>query len=66
MRTVATPLGVERVHAGNYGVYGAEKVWRSLRREGVEVGRDRTARLMAGWSALGEFVPKMKADHAAR
>ena len=38
---------IERVHADNFGVYGAEKVWRQLRRESVEVGRDRTARLMA-------------------
>jgi len=44
---------VERVHAGNYGVYGAEKVWRQLRREGVEVGRDRTARLMAELGLAG-------------
>jgi putative transposase len=37
---------VERVHAEHYGVYGAQKVWRQLRRESVEVGRDRTWRLM--------------------
>jgi putative transposase len=33
-------------HARNYAVYGAEKVWRQLGREGVTVGRDRVARLM--------------------
>ena len=37
---------IGRVHGEHYGVYGAEKVWRQLRRESVEVGRDRTARLM--------------------
>lgn len=44
---------IERVHAGNYGVYGANKVWRQLRRESVEVGRDRTARLMAELGLAG-------------
>jgi putative transposase len=44
---------IERVHVGNYGVYGAEKVWRQLRRESVEVGRDRTARLMAELGLAG-------------
>ena len=38
---------LEQVHAGNFGVYGARKLWRQLRREGVAVGRDRVARLMA-------------------
>jgi putative transposase len=38
---------ISRVHAGNFAVYGARKVWRQLTREGVEVGRDRVARLMA-------------------
>jgi putative transposase len=37
---------IRAVHARNYAVYGAEKVWRQLGREGVTVGRDRVARLM--------------------
>ena len=37
---------VRRVHAANYGVYGVRKVWHELSREGIEVGRDRVARLM--------------------
>jgi putative transposase len=37
---------IARVHAGNFAVYGARKVWRQLGREGVDVGRDRVARLM--------------------
>jgi putative transposase len=41
------------VHAEHYGVYGADKVWRQLRRESVEVGRDRTARLMAELGLAG-------------
>jgi putative transposase len=34
------------VHRDNFGVYGIEKVWRQLSREGTQVGRDRVARLM--------------------
>jgi putative transposase len=37
---------IRRVHADNYGVYGARKVWRQLNREGVVIGRDRVERLM--------------------
>ena len=35
-----------RVHAENFGVYGARKVWRQILREGFDIGRDRVARLM--------------------
>jgi hypothetical protein len=44
-----TKLKVEisRVHKENFNVYGTEKVWRQIKREGIEVGRDRMARLMA-------------------
>lgn len=41
---------IVRVHARNFGVYGAKKVWLQLNREGFKIGRDRVARLMA---ALG-------------
>jgi putative transposase len=37
---------ISRVHRDNFGVYGIEKVWRQLNREGTRVGRDRVARLM--------------------
>ena len=37
---------IRRVYDEHYAVYGAEKVWRQLGREGVTVGRDRVARLM--------------------
>ena len=37
---------IARVHRANFGVYGIEKVWRQLKREGIQVGRDRVARLM--------------------
>jgi putative transposase len=37
---------VERVHADNYGVYGAHKLWKQLNREGIRVARCTVARLM--------------------
>ena len=37
---------IGRAHQRNFGVYGVEKMWRQLLREGVEVGRDRVGRLM--------------------
>jgi len=37
---------IVRVHAANFGVYGARKVWLQLNREGFPIGRDRVARLM--------------------
>ena len=38
---------ITRVHKDNLDVYGVEKVWKQLRREHIECGRDRVARLMA-------------------
>jgi len=37
---------IARLHRTNFGVYGIEKVWRQLNREGIKIGRDRVARLM--------------------
>jgi putative transposase len=37
----------------NYSVYGPRRVWKQLRREGIEVGRDRVARLMKGAGLVG-------------
>jgi putative transposase len=37
---------IRRVHAANYGVYGARKVWKQLNREGVMVARCTVERLM--------------------
>jgi putative transposase len=37
---------IRAVYQEHFGVYGAEKVWRQLGREGVTAGRDRVARLM--------------------
>lgn len=35
-----------RVHRANFGVYGVRKVWRALRRLGIDAGRDQVWRLM--------------------
>ena len=37
---------IHRVHAANYGVYGAPKVWRQLNREGISVARCSVERIM--------------------
>jgi transposase InsO family protein len=37
---------IRRVHATNFGVYGARKVWRQLSREGIAVARCTVERLM--------------------
>lgn len=51
---------ISRVFEDNYGVYGVRKVWRQLRREGVEVGKDRVWRLMreAGLQGARRGKPK--------
>jgi putative transposase len=37
---------ITRIHAEHFSVYGVRKAWRILRREGLDVGRDRVGRLM--------------------
>ena len=56
------PLKAEiaRVHRANFGVYGIEKVWRQLNREGIKVGRDRVARLMDELELSGVVRGKKK------
>jgi putative transposase len=44
---------ISRVHRENFAVYGIEKVWRQLLREGIRVGRDRVARLMRDLGLAG-------------
>lgn len=39
--------------AANYSVYGAHKLWKAARRDGLEVGRDRVARLMRKEGLVG-------------
>ncbi|HAT1477600.1 TPA: transposase, partial [Corynebacterium striatum] len=47
---------IRAVHQDNYGVYGVWKMWHALRREGIDIGREQTARLMrlAGISGKGK------------
>jgi transposase InsO family protein len=44
---------IARVHAENFGVYGARKVWRQLKREGLEVARCTVERLMRAMGLQG-------------
>ncbi|MGO9033502.1 IS3 family transposase [Mycobacterium sp.] len=44
---------IKRVHADNYGVYGARKVWLALNREGIAVARCTVERLMAELGLTG-------------
>jgi putative transposase len=62
---------IRRVHAGNYGVYGARKVWLTLNREGIAVARCTVERLMRRLGLRGAVRGKTRrttiADqHAAR
>lgn len=44
---------IRRVHAENYSVYGAHKVWRQLNREGIPVARCTVRRLMTAAGLRG-------------
>jgi putative transposase len=51
---------VARVHAANYGVYGARKVWLQLNREGIPVARCTVARLMREHGLVGARRGKVR------
>lgn len=51
---------IRRVHAGNYGVYGARKVWLQLNREGIAVARCTVERLMREDGLTGAVRGKVK------
>jgi len=46
LRDKELKVEIARVHQENFDVYGTEKVWKQLRREDIDVGRDRVGRLM--------------------
>ena len=46
-------IEIARIHAENFGVYGARKVWRQLRREGFDVARCTVERLMRAMGLRG-------------
>ncbi|CAB0737012.1 IS3 family transposase [Corynebacterium diphtheriae] len=47
---------ISSIHRDNYGVYGVRKMWHALQRQGIDIGREHTARLMrsAGLSGKGK------------
>ena len=51
---------IRRVHADNYAVYGARKVWLQLNREGIEVARCTVERLMSADGLAGAVRGKVK------
>jgi putative transposase len=51
---------IERVHQDNYGVYGVRKMHATLRRAGVDIGRDQMARLMRELGLAGVRRGKIK------
>jgi putative transposase len=64
---------IVKIYEENYSVYGAKKVWRQLRRNGVQVGRCRVERLMRDLQLVGALrgkivrttVPEPAAERAA-
>lgn len=51
---------ISRVHAQNYGVYGARKIWLALNREGTPVARCTAERLMGVLGLHGALRGKVK------
>jgi putative transposase len=60
LRDTELKLEVRRVRQENLEVYGAYKVWRQFRRESIDAGRDRIARLMRELGLAGERRGKKK------
>jgi len=60
---------IARVFAENFGVYGVRKVWRQLNREGFDIARCTTERLMRNMGLQGVIrgkpVRTTVSDHAA-
>jgi putative transposase len=53
LRDAELDIEIGRVHADNYGVYGARKVWRQLQREGHRVARCTVERRMRALGLRG-------------
>jgi putative transposase len=60
LRDEQLKIEIGRVHRDNFGVYGIEKVWHQLNREGHQVGRDRVARLMGEMDLEGTVRGKRR------
>ena len=54
--TVVLIERISAVHRDNYGVLGVRTMWHALDRDGIDIGREQTARLMrlAGVSGTGK------------
>ena len=52
-RDATLKIEVRRVFEENFGVYGARKVWRQLKREGIDVARCTVERLMRSMGLEG-------------
>lgn len=53
LRDAELKVEIQRVFDENFCVYGANKLWTQLRREGFDVGRDQVARLMREMGLVG-------------
>ena len=62
--TVTLVERIRKLHAENYGVYGVRKMWHTLRRQGIDIGREQTARLMRLAGVAGK--PKGKSPITTR
>jgi putative transposase len=51
---------IERIYTENFEVYGAEKVWWQIHRDGIACGRDRVARLMREMGIRGAVRTRHK------
>lgn len=51
---------IERIYTENFEVYGAEKVWWQIHRDGIACGRDRVARLMREMGIRGAVRSRHK------
>ncbi|OSC22173.1 hypothetical protein B8W67_20100 [Mycolicibacillus koreensis] len=59
-REQALKAEIARIHADNYGVYGARKVWLQCRREDIDVARCTVERLMGELGLHGARRGKVK------
>ena len=60
MRDAELKPAIARVHRDNFGVYGVDKVWAQLNREGTSVARCTVARLMRELGLRGVVRGKPK------
>ena len=60
LRDTELKAQIARVHAANFGVHGARKVWRQLNREGIRVARCTVQRLMRELGVQGARRGKFK------